>query len=454
MAKTFPNSITVIKYLSLLALVTSSLTPTSVGANELSYEEALKALNQTKEHTNKATGWGERRTVPVPKGVDPNTVINKEAIRVPSVKGIDSPTTTVNAEPIRVTVPINPQASAPVPSAAPTPTAAKPEAVTAPAQTNQSNQSNQTGGWDWLSSNDTVQKKTPSSNQGGVMSVSSTRPVASPPVSKAQTFTKATQSSMKTVYQAPVTTAAPAKKAAPLAVEKQNDDLLSLDEKEPVKTAQANSENAPVPTTSQSEKQAPAEKKIDKQEAAEFFAKAVKNHLSGKLAEAISDYNLAIQANPELGQAHCNLGMIYNQQHNYASALSEFRKALAIDPKDAFTYNGIGAAYRAQNDYDAALKNWLTATSLKPDLATAHYNLGTVYELKKDYDKAMLAYKDAIKNDKRLGEAYFRTGLILVRKNRLTEAKEQFQKSLDISDKAEYSEAARKKIAIIEQKGM
>ncbi|HMP53863.1 MAG TPA: tetratricopeptide repeat protein, partial [Candidatus Melainabacteria bacterium] len=93
------------------------------------------------------------------------------------------------------------------------------------------------------------------------------------------------------------------------------------------------------------------------------------------------------------------------------------------------------------------------ATSLKPDLATAHYNLGTVYELKKDYDKAMIAYKDAIKHDYRLGEAYFRTGLILVRKNRLQEAKEQFKKSLEISDKAEYSEAARKKIALIDSKG-
>ena len=125
---------------------------------------------------------------------------------------------------------------------------------------------------------------------------------------------------------------------------------------------------------------------VDKEKAAEYYNRAVKNHLTGKLSLAIADYNAAIEANPELGQARCNLGLIYNQRHEYDKAISEFRKALAINPKDAFTYNGIGAALRAQKDYDGALKNWQTATSLKPDLATAHYNLGTVYEIKKDPD--------------------------------------------------------------------
>src|SRR5262249_47410909 len=70
------------------------------------------------------------------------------------------------------------------------------------------------------------------------------------------------------------------------------------------------------------------------------YNSAVQNHLNGKLVEAVSDYQGALQLNPNLSEAHSNLGLIYNQQHNYAQALSEFRKALAINPRDAITYNG------------------------------------------------------------------------------------------------------------------
>ncbi|MBA3992506.1 MAG: hypothetical protein C0469_03195, partial [Cyanobacteria bacterium DS2.3.42] len=107
-----------------------------------------------------------------------------------------------------------------------------------------------------------------------------------------------------------------------------------------------------------------------KAEAKVSYNKAVQAHLAGKLPEAISQYQNALTLNPEFSQAHCNLGLIFNQQHNYAKALSEFRKALAINPKDAITYNGIGAALRAEKDMVGAIKNWQTAVSLDPKLAT------------------------------------------------------------------------------------
>lgn len=468
MANSFPTTSTTLRLISLAALLAGSISlAPEASAKELSYEEALKALNQTKQHTNKAAGWGERRTIKVPAGADPNQIIKKEVLQVPGVTGINGPTTPKSVNPIKVDAPLQQEESAPAPqkqqikSAAPT------------GQSIQSNRSNQSGGWDWLSSKDSAQKQaasapvpsTPAQSAPvpaapAITATPATAPTAAAPVVNTSTlsaqsgavvpvsntgsFTPVNGSSMKTVYQAPVTST-PAKTTTSA---QKADNLLDLDNGGSVKTAQANTaeESAPpVPA---------APKKVDKEKAAEYYNRAVKNHLTGKLSLAIADYNAAIEANPELGQARCNLGLIYNQRHEYDKAISEFRKALAINPKDAFTYNGIGAALRAQKDYDGALKNWQTATSLKPDLATAHYNLGTVYEIKKDYDKAMVAYQDAIKNDYRLGEAYFRTGLILVRKNRLKEAKEQFKKSLEISEKAEYSETARQKIAIIEKQGV
>ncbi|MEZ4487346.1 MAG: tetratricopeptide repeat protein [Cyanobacteriota/Melainabacteria group bacterium] len=457
MAKTFPGTSTIIKLLSVTALLSGSLSlAQSAGAKELSYEEALKALNQTKEHTDKASGWGERRTISVPKGQDPNKVIQEKLIHVPGVSGIDGPTTPRSVQPIKVDVPLAPTPGNNNKSLAPAaPATPAVQERQVPVKSAKTQQPEQNGGWDWVNSKDNSSQstsapvaQTPAQPAQAQVSRPAPTPVSfqAPAVPTQQTFTPVTQSTMKTVYEAPVTSV-PKKATNPVALKKNSDNLLDLDEGKAVQKAQADStESAPAASSGTTSK-------VDKEKAAEFYNRAVKNHLTGKLDQAISDYRAAIEANPELGQAHCNLGLIFNQRHEYDPALVEFRKALAINPKDAFTYNGIGAALRAQKDYDGALKNWQTATSLKPDLATAHYNLGTVYELKKDYDKAMIAYKDAIKHDYRLGEAYFRTGLILVRKNRLQEAKEQFKKSLEISDKAEYSEAARKKIALIESKG-
>jgi Tfp pilus assembly protein PilF len=184
--------------------------------------------------------------------------------------------------------------------------------------------------------------------------------------------------------------------------------------------------------------------------AVKLYNSAVKNHLAGKLADAINDYKGAIAANPQLAEAHSNLGLIFNQQHNYTQALSEFRKALAINPKDAITYNGIGAALRAQKDLPGAIKNWQTAVTLDPQLATAHYNLGTAYEIQKDYDRALESYKEAVKNDYRLGEAYYRMGLIQQeRKHQNAEALSQFREALKASTDSEYSDDARSRVALL-----
>ena len=180
------------------------------------------------------------------------------------------------------------------------------------------------------------------------------------------------------------------------------------------------------------------------------YNRAVKAHLAGKLPEAIASYKEALEGNPELAEAHSNLGLIYNQQHHYEQAVSEFQKALAINPKDAITYNGIGAALRAQRDLNGAIKNWQTAVTLDPKLATAHYNLGVAYELQRDYDKSLVSYEQAIKCDYRLGEAYYRMGMILEKRHRNEDARVKFKAALKASENADYSADARQRLALLE----
>lgn len=186
--------------------------------------------------------------------------------------------------------------------------------------------------------------------------------------------------------------------------------------------------------------------------ARKLFKSAVDKHMSGNLTGAIADYKAAVAADVELQQAHCNLGIAYNQQHNYASALASFRKALAINPKDAIAYNGIGAALKAQKDIIGATKNWQSAVKLNPKLAVAQYNLGTAYEEQGLYDQALDAYNEAVKNDSRMGEVYYRMGLIAQKTKRIDEARNQFKQALKMSGNSDYSEDARKRLALIDKK--
>ncbi|MBS2009340.1 MAG: tetratricopeptide repeat protein [Cyanobacteria bacterium SZAS TMP-1] len=199
------------------------------------------------------------------------------------------------------------------------------------------------------------------------------------------------------------------------------------------------------------ETETPAAAESPKLRAAKLFNSALKNHMQGRVSQAITQYQQALKLNPELGCAHGNLGLAYNQMHNYDSALTEFHKALAVNPRDAITYNGIGAALRAEHDMPGAIKNWQTAVKLDPKMAVAHFNLGTAYELEGDPEQAMVSYQNAVANDPKFGEAFYRMGLIMQKRHRLQDAKTNFKKALNVSADSDYAADARLKIAAIDK---
>ena len=439
MVKIFPSN-SVFKILSVAVLFAGSLSIAnvdSVQAKELSYDEALRALQKTKEHSQAAQRWGEKRTLSVPAGQDPNQLIQKELLHVPGVVGIDGPTTPKNVNPIQVKVPLS-KNSQPL---APTPVSTNP-----PPQAQNNNQ--QAGGWDWVSSNDTAGRNKSAPQAQAPVPTQNTQvsqPTAiSTPMAKQTGFHEVGKSSMQTTYEAPVVEKpAPKKTVAKPAIQTTSDDLLGI-------TSSNTSGNESAPQAAEQATSPVASE--PRESAAELYNRAVKAHLSGKLSEAIADYSSALRKDPNLANAHCNLGQIYNQQHHFDMAIAEFRKALALNPKDEHSYNGIGASLRGKKDYEGAIKNWQMAVSIKPDLATAHYNLGAVYEVQNEPDKAIISYEKAVKNDYRLGEANYRIGLILSKKKRFDEAKEQFKQALKVSEKASYSADARKRLAWLEQK--
>lgn len=378
------------------------LSDTSPAVTDFSYEEAMKALEKTKEHSEAVQNWGERRTVEVPVGTDPQKIIETELKKVPPIDEIGV---------IK-------------PNSAPT---------TKTSQTT----GTQEQGWDWLKQEQNKSQGATSSTSASTTTKAETKNDDS--IGLTDVDTNQTEATKKVEEPAPVET--------PTTQTTQTTQTQTTQ----VETPAAAAPTATTTTTSTASTAKTTEAVPGQVPGISFYNDAVKAHLANKLDEAIAKYREALVANSNLGQAHCNLGLIFNQQHKFAEALVEFQKALAIDPKDAITYNGIGAALRAQKDLDGAIKNWQTAVTYNPHLATAHYNLGTAYELKKDYDKALESYRQATANDYRLGEAYFRMGIIMQGRNQQSEAKEQFSQALKVSPSAEYSKKAREFLAAMEQ---
>ena len=130
-------------------------------------------------------------------------------------------------------------------------------------------------------------------------------------------------------------------------------------------------------------------------QAADLVAQGLKAQLSGDLSTAESDYQEAIQLDPNNTLGHYDLATIYDRQGNKAKAVHEYQSALTIDPNFADALFNLGVD-TAPSDPLGAESLYRRVVSLQPTWATAWLNLGfvlqsegKVVEAKTDWAKAI-----------------------------------------------------------------
>lgn len=105
--------------------------------------------------------------------------------------------------------------------------------------------------------------------------------------------------------------------------------------------------------------------KADK--AATYVNRGIVRSTSGDLAGAISDYNKALQINPNMAEAFANRGTVFIRQANYTKALVELDRALSLQlEQPAAVYYNRGIVHERIGDLASAYKDYLKATELKP----------------------------------------------------------------------------------------
>ncbi|MFX7667115.1 tetratricopeptide repeat protein, partial [Acinetobacter baumannii] len=65
--------------------------------------------------------------------------------------------------------------------------------------------------------------------------------------------------------------------------------------------------------------------------------------------------------NPQLVEAHINLGNVYLGQKDYAQAQSEYQQALTMNPNNVLAHYNLGLVYTGLGNLDGAMNEYNAA---------------------------------------------------------------------------------------------
>jgi tetratricopeptide (TPR) repeat protein len=99
----------------------------------------------------------------------------------------------------------------------------------------------------------------------------------------------------------------------------------------------------------------------------------------GKLDEAERDFRQVLAANPQLGGAYANLGVVYMKRKQWTKALEFLEKAEHLLPQVAGIRLNIGLAYYRQSEYLKAIPPFESVVRDQPDALQPRHLLGLCY---------------------------------------------------------------------------
>jgi len=79
----------------------------------------------------------------------------------------------------------------------------------------------------------------------------------------------------------------------------------------------------------------------------------------------------AVMIDPELGQAHLQLGIVYSERNDYAQAISAYKKAIEVTPQLSEAHYRLGVAYQRTGDQAKAQQEFQTHQQVEKTEAAA-----------------------------------------------------------------------------------
>ncbi|MBP1594894.1 MAG: repeat-containing protein [Acidobacteria bacterium] len=173
----------------------------------------------------------------------------------------------------------------------------------------------------------------------------------------------------------------------------------------------------------------------------------------GKYAEAIVEFNKALEKAPDEVYVLANLADAYFKNGQNQEALDTYQKAIALKPDDAALVTNQGVVLGKMGKTEESKAAFQKAASLDPGAAAQNfYNLGATMVNSGQAKDAAEAFRQAIKADASYAEAYYQLGLCLSGDpGTIGEALQMLQKYLSIGKDPTNLEVAKQLIATLKK---
>lgn len=144
--------------------------------------------------------------------------------------------------------------------------------------------------------------------------------------------------------------------------------------------------------------------------------------LSGRIDESLSEYQRAVELDPEYAEAHNNLANTYARLGRRDEAVSEYEKAIALHPRLAQAHANVASVLLKLGRTDEAMGHLQQALALGLRDAAMEKSLGDIRARSKGTQEAIGDGKRALETDPKNADLQSRVGLALANAGELAEA--------------------------------
>jgi predicted CXXCH cytochrome family protein len=157
---------------------------------------------------------------------------------------------------------------------------------------------------------------------------------------------------------------------------------------------------------------------------------------TGKINEALATLRKAVSLDPDLPQAHNNLGGLLRETGDLPGAENAFRQSIRAQPDFAAAQTNLANVLMRRQDFSGAQYHLEQAIRQRrdPAVADARNALGDLLGLQGQAERAAVQYREALKIDPNLASAHFSLGSILAVHRKKSEALQHLQRAAQSSD--------------------
>lgn len=122
-------------------------------------------------------------------------------------------------------------------------------------------------------------------------------------------------------------------------------------------------------------------------------------HKQKELDRAIKDFSAAIELSPRMAVLWLNRSAAWGDKGNVAKSLEDAKKAVELSPQSPAALNARGVGWLQSGELEKAFADFALAIEKAPHFAAAHANRASVLNRQKKYELARKDYETAIELD-------------------------------------------------------